>query len=146
MSNQIRMPVWNPFQLPMINAMQSNNPPWEEGICYLAHPYTRPDPLSNVHSSIDLTNVLLDAGICVFNPLTHSHYLDKKKSRAPEFWYQLDLEFLAKCSCLILSPGWKESKGCCIERGFAIGRGIPVVEFVNILKWMDEKKFVDDET
>ena len=59
--------------------------------------------------------MLLDAGFVIFNPLTHSHPLDKLQKRDPEFWYDFDLKFLNKCNGIIMSPGWGSSKGCILE-------------------------------
>jgi hypothetical protein len=95
-------------------------------IYYLAHPYSG-DKRDNVKKSIKITNDLLDRGHTIFNPLTHSHPLDKEYKREPKFWYELDLMFLKKCDGIIMAPGWERSKGCRMELKEAenmIGKGI----------------------
>jgi len=87
-------------------------------IYYLAHPYSG-DEEGNVRSSIYYTNLLLDAGYLIFNPLTHSHPLDKIQKRDPNFWYDLDLAFLKRFDGIIMTPDWKISKGCKMELDLA---------------------------
>lgn len=88
-------------------------------IYYLAHPYTG-NIEENVKKSIEATNKLLDLGYKIFNPLTHSHSLDMNKSREPQFWYDLDIDFLRKMNGIILGPKWYDSKGCINEFNYAI--------------------------
>ena len=80
-------------------------------IYYLAHPYSGNEE-ENVKQSIMASNLLLERGYYIFNPLTHSHPLNMGWVRDPKFWYDFDLLFLEKCDGLILSPGWEHSKGC----------------------------------
>lgn len=37
------------------------------------------------------------------------------------------LELLGRCDELVLLEGWEKSKGCCMEHGYAMAKGIPVV-------------------
>jgi hypothetical protein len=87
---------------------------------YLAHPYSG-NIEQNVEESVRLTNILMDFGLDILNPLTHSHYLDWIKSRPPRRWYELDFNILSRCDALVLSPGWESSTGCQMERAFAMG-------------------------
>ena len=101
-------------------------------IYYLAHPYSPQDGSLiyspggkeqvklNVDRSIEITNDLLDKGYLIFNPLTHSHSLDKHQHRKTEFWYDFDLLLLKRCDGIIMSPEWENSKGCMKEFQYAI--------------------------
>jgi len=115
-----------------------------KGWYYLAHPYSD-DPAANVDLSIERTNKLLDLGIKVFNPLTHSHYLDLAQQRAATFWYEFDVAILDKMDGLILSPGWENSRGCILEYGWfqgaiAAGRPIVILHYEDLLKSTPGKK------
>lgn len=88
-------------------------------IYYLAHPYMG-DIEQNLKSSINITNHLLDVGYNIFNPLTHSHYLDLVNKREESFWYALDIRFLIKMDGIIMAPNWRDSKGCKKELELAI--------------------------
>ena len=80
-------------------------------IYYLAHPYTGNEE-ENVKQSIMATNLLLERGFYIFNPLTHPHPLNMGWVREPKFWYDFDILFLNKCDGIIMSPGGENSKGC----------------------------------
>ena len=102
-------------------------------IYYLAHPYSS-NPAMNVLESIDKTNKLLDKGYIVFNPLTHSHFLDAYKKRTSKFWYEYDLKILEMCDGIILSGDWKNSKGCLLEKEFAEKKRMEILFYEELIE------------
>lgn len=94
-------------------------------LVYVAGPYTNPDPVLNTHVAIDAWAELSEAGYVPFVP--HLNLLIHLVHPRPEdFWYEYDLQFLARCDVLLRLPG--ESKGADVEAAFARDRGIPVFE------------------
>jgi len=94
-------------------------------LIYLAHPYSGAT-IKNTKSSILYANHLLDLGFKVFNPLSHSHYMDLVKTRDHEEWLKLDFAILDRCDGLFLCPGWESSMGCRMEWAYAIARRINI--------------------
>lgn len=50
-----------------------------------------------------------------------------------EQFMQIDLELLSMAECICLLPGWKESKGCNREWGFAYAKDLLIVELEDLL-------------
>jgi len=89
----------------------------------VAGPYTKPDPIKNVHKAIDVANLLMDMGHVPFVPHM-SHFFHILHERPWEYWLQQDLEWLPVCDALLRIPG--ESRGADLEVAEALRRGIPV--------------------
>lgn len=66
--------------------------------------------------------------LAIISPLHNFSFLDDRDLSEEQI---LTFEFLslAKCDLLILCKGWRTSRGCCAEFGFAMARGLPVYEF-----------------
>jgi len=95
---------------------------------YIAHPYTR-NIKKNLKKVIKIANEYLDKGYVIFSPITHSHPIDKKKYREPEFWYKQDLRLLELFDCILMCPGWENSKGCMMELTKARTFGLKIIYY-----------------
>ena len=108
------------------------------GVAYLAHPYT-----STSHSPGQYTSPQLnreDAGkikwrlmrrytnLTIISPLHAYSFLDSKNLTETEILYY-DFKLLSKCTHLILSGNWRNSKGCMAEYGYAKAKGIRIYEY-----------------
>ena len=108
------------------------------GVAYLAHPYT-----STSHSPGQYTSPQLnreDAGkitwrlmrrytnLTIISPLHVYSFLDSKNLTETEILYY-DFKLLSKCTHLILSGNWRNSKGCMSEYGYAVAKGIRIYEY-----------------
>lgn len=108
------------------------------GVAYLAHPYT-----STSHSPGQYTSPRLnreDAGkitwrlmrrytnLTIISPLHAYSFLDSKNLTETEILYY-DFKLLSKCTHLILSGYWRNSKGCMAEYGYAVAKGIRIYEY-----------------
>jgi hypothetical protein len=79
---------------------------------YLAHPYTNPDPETNVRACVDIANDLIDDGYSVYAPIVMTHWLDVMVPRDHDFWLEYDETMMERCDGIILAGDWRSSKGC----------------------------------
>ena len=102
------------------------------GITYVASPYSHPDPRvleARVRAARIITAGMLREGIPAFSPVSYSDTLVETCGARPRSgWYEFDLHFLqhARKMIILKLPGWEESRGILIEKGFAHARQIPV--------------------
>ena len=93
---------------------------------YLATPYSKnkSSPAESKESDIEdfnynlaiiQTSHLLDLGYNIYCPVLHNHNLHRLKPRKWEIWIHQDMIMVDKCDGLILTPHWKNSKGCLLE-------------------------------
>lgn len=97
---------------------------------YLAIPYTGREALSYKVSS-RVAGKLMEGGVLVFSPITHSHAIVEESNLDPhdcDLWLDLDLRILRHCDRLVVVtlPGWEQSQGVQIEMDEAQRRGIPI--------------------
>lgn len=53
-------------------------------------------------------------------------------------WLDGDLELLARCDAVLMTPDWQRSTGARAEHDFAIGRGLPILYDLEALKdWLN---------
>lgn len=111
---------------------------------YLACPYNHPDPAvraARVEAADRMAARLMDAGYCVFSPLSHSHPISRHCKVDPtdhDFWLRQDLPFVAWCDALVIlpMPGWAASKGIRTETAEAKRLGKPIATYTEgELKW-----------
>lgn len=116
-----------------ISAVNSDDKP----LWYFAHPYsasTKPGQIRNFELANERAIRLLDAGYMIFSPISHSHPLQEVKDSSRDYWISLDKCFMNRCDGLILAPGWKESKGCRIEKEYFEKTG----KFIKLFEEMDD--------
>lgn len=80
--------------------------------------------------------VLLEMGHVVVNPAR----LDKAVKGcwlSREDYLELDLELLKWCDAIVMLDGWKQSRGCNREYGYAVGTKKKIISY-NTLKEMKE--------
>lgn len=99
---------------------------------YLGTPY-RADPVNNFNRVNSIAAALLEKGINVFSPISHSHpigaVLPKEINASHTFWMSVDEPFMWLCDGLIVvqSPGWESSRGLAEEIGHFKGQGKRIV-------------------
>jgi hypothetical protein len=93
-------------------------------LCYIAGPYTVPDPVENTHHACKVGTRLIEDGIVIpFIP--HSALIwHLVTPRPPDFWYNYELLILLHCDVLLRIPG--DSLGADIDVDTAIVNLIPV--------------------
>ena len=113
--------------------MESEDGPPEDGMVYIASPYTHTDRMvvrARVKAAQAVAADIVNHGKGAFSPVLYTHtLLEATGVIPPNGWYQFDLHFLENAGeMLILElPGWEDSQGIMIEKAFAHGRRIPVV-------------------
>jgi hypothetical protein len=102
---------------------------------YVAGPYSRPDPITNIHAAIKAADVLWAAGFAPVLPHL-SGFWDVVSPHPYEEWLALDLAIMLGCNAVYRMPG--ESSGADKEVAFAQQRGIPIFKCLESLKsWAD---------
>lgn len=97
-------------------------------IVYIAHPYrskTVDGIAENIWKARKVAKKWWKAGYAVFSPCVNSMFMDG--IIPDEQFIHADLAILAKCDLLVMSKGWKKSRGCCAELDFAKEMGIKVM-------------------
>ena len=110
----------------------------EKPMVYLAGPYTRPDPVENVHNICLVADEVLTLGAIPFIPhLTMAYHLVSPKPL--EFWYEYDIHTMKRCDVVLRVPG--ESTGADREVAEAEATGLPVVRSLEALsRWMEARQ------
>ena len=99
-------------------------------LLYLAAPYTAPDPVENTHWVGKVGMYVFEAGeFLPFVPHLNLswHFI---VPRSPQFWYELDFEYLKHCDSIVRLPGF--SPGADLEMEFAEREGMEIVPFENL--------------
>lgn len=92
---------------------------------YLAAPYERPDPITNLRPVLTAAEILIRAGHIPFVP--HLTMLwDLVYPHGTDFWYEYDLSWLEVCDAVLRLPG--ESEGADMEVARARELGLPVYD------------------
>ncbi len=110
---------------------------------YVAGPYTKPDPIENVHKTLRVASDLLDTGyvIPVVPHLTLVWHL--VTPRPYEQWLEYDLALLARCDALLRIPG--ESSGADGEEAWARDHDMPVFYFIpHAVEWARHQAALHD--
>lgn len=105
--------------------------------CYIAGPYSSPDPIANAHSASRLFFAFRDAGIVPYVP--HSDLMMHLVEPRPyEFWLEYCLDIIEKFDCVFRMPG--HSPGADRETAHAEALGIPVFRaYAEVLRFAQER-------
>jgi nucleoside 2-deoxyribosyltransferase len=103
-----------------------------DGLIYLASPYTHADPAvreQRFRAACQAAAFLMGKGMHIFSPIAHTHPIAEfglPKDWA--FWQQYDRVFLQACSRLLVLTlkGWQQSTGVQAEIGIMAALGKPV--------------------
>jgi hypothetical protein len=117
----------------------------QEGLCYLASPFTHTDPLvrqTRFEAACRAAAALIAQGKIVFSPISHSHGICAYGIPHDwQFWQQLDRRYLAACDevVVLMLDGWRESIGVQAEISAARELGKPVT-FLAVSGYADENR------
>ena len=110
-------------------------------IAYVAGPYTADRLLEvelNIMAAGSVAYELWRMGYAVICPHTNSTFSCRKQLNDGIPYIKGDLEIISRFhggkDCLVMLPGWEESKGARAEREFASNRGL------NIFYWPEDKE------
>lgn len=92
-------------------------------IVYLAGPYSKPDPVWNIHDAVKLADSLLDICVPMIPHLTGTWHMISPKPY--ETWLEIDLVLMARCDVVFRFGG--ESSGADGEVEEALKARQPVV-------------------
>lgn len=68
----------------------------------------------------------------------HANTAHFQNAAPDEVWLNGDLELLARCDAVLMTPDWMRSRGANEEHDFALARKIPVFYEVSMLKvWLE---------
>lgn len=104
-------------------------------VVYVAGPFRGPSHWAiaeNIRNAERLALEVWRAGAaCICPHLNTAHFQDA----APDHvWLDGDLELLARCDAVLMTPDWQRSTGARAEHDFAKDRGIAVLYDVDGLK------------
>lgn len=103
-------------------------------LVYIAGPFTKPDPLENMHKACKLATRLVQSGLITpFVPhLTGAwHLVDPQPYH---FWLNMDFEIIERCDAVFRMPG--ESAGADRETALALSLDIPVFhDYTALMEW-----------
>lgn len=103
-------------------------------LVYLAGPYSKPDPVENMHRAIKIADGLLDVCVPFIPHLTGTWHMVSPKPY-PE-WLALDLAYLARCDAVYRFDG--ESSGADGEVNHALELGIPIFHSeASLREWLN---------
>lgn len=109
----------------------------DKPLVYVAGPYTRPDPVENMHRACKEGDAVLEAGGVPYIPhLSGTYHMISPKPY--EFWLAYDLVALARCDAVYRFPG--ESSGADKEVVFSEEHNIPVFFDIGLLRaWIQAR-------
>ena len=128
--------------------MSENDIPHEfRPLCYVAGPYSLPDPVENSHRAILAAERLCASG--VITPLIPHLSLmwHMVNPHDVNWWYDVDIAYLARCDMLLRMPG--KSSGADDEVAYAYAASIPVFfDEADAIDWAQDemKRWTTPET
>jgi len=109
----------------------------ERPLMYLATPYSHENKgvmWRRFEAVNAATAELMQEGVNVFSPITHSHLLAQKHGLPEDwgFWKRVDEEYISVSRAVLVFQisGWRDSTGVSAEREIANEQGVPVL-FLN---------------
>ena len=107
-------------------------------VVYIAGPFRGPNAWEieqNIRRAEALALDVWRLGAAVLCPHTNTRFF--QGAADDRVWLDGDLELLARCDAVMLTPDWTRSSGARAEVAFAQARGIPVFETLTVLQdWM----------
>lgn len=107
-------------------------------VVYIAGPFRGPDHWAiaeNIRRAERLAFEVWRLGAAALCP--HLNTIHYQGSLPDRVWLDGDLEMLARCDAVLLTPDWAQSVGATAERAHAIGVGVPVFYDLDTLKgWL----------
>jgi len=100
-------------------------------LVYVAGPYSKPDPVSNTTTAMEVGDRLLNTQKCVPVIPHLSLFQHLRTPRPYEFWLGMDMALVKRCDFILRIPG--ESAGADREEQFAKENDIPVVRDIALL-------------
>ena len=94
-------------------------------LIYVAGPYAG-DTDRNIEQAAQIAAQLWELGHAVICPHTNTAHFEKRCKVAYEQWIAGDLNIIARCDAVVVTPGGDASHGVQVERSYAEGLGIPV--------------------
>lgn len=94
-------------------------------IVYTAGPY-RGNADRNIEQAKDIAHALWLEGHAAVCPHANSAHMEDEIDLPNEAFLAGDLEILARCDAIVMTPDWEISHGAIEEKAFAEARGIPV--------------------
>lgn len=104
-------------------------------VVYVAGPFRGPNSWEieqNIRRAEALSLEVWRAGAAALCPHTNTRFF--QGAAEDSVWLDGDLELLARCDAILMTPDWQRSSGARAEHDFAIGRNIPVVYDLDALK------------
>lgn len=120
-----------------------------DGFYYLASPYTDPDEEvrnRRFNESSAAQAKLMASGLIIYAPIAATHPLAVRYSLAfdADFWWRSNVAFMEASVGMILlqAPGWKLSRGCNLEVGYALGRKLPLFYMNPVTQELSKEPFL----
>lgn len=112
---------------------------------YIASPYSHPDPKieeQRYFRACDFTDSLLRSGHVAFSPIVYCYPISKRLELGGQaevwLWFNMSMMRRAEAVYCLQLDGWKESKGVGIELRLARALNMPVVNYDESFKLLDE--------
>lgn len=104
-------------------------------IIYIAGPYTG-RTYEAIHAHIyqarEVAKKVWQAGHIALCPHMNTAHFEQDCSLPESVYLEGDLQLLARCDALVLTPDWELSRGATAERAYAEARGIPIFVYPDI--------------
>lgn len=107
---------------------------------YLSGKYTAGDINENIAIARSVAISLWEKGFAVLCPHLNTANFEKDCTIAYDDYIKGDFKLLKGCDCVVMIPGWRESKGACLERDYALSINKPIflIENYNDIDSMSE--------
>ena len=104
-------------------------------VVYVAGPFRGPNSWEieqNIRRAEALSLEVWRAGAAALCPHTNTRFF--QGAADDSVWLDGDLELLARCDAILMTPDWQRSSGARAEYDFAKARGIPVFYGIDEVK------------
>jgi hypothetical protein len=112
-------------------------------LVYIAGPY-RGEIDHNIAQAREIAIKVWESGNVAICPHLNTAHFELDCSCVDSDYLQGDLEIVARCDAVLLTPDWYKSIGAMIERNFAIDRHIPVYVYPDMPTRHSKDKYLED--